>query len=74
MSAFGCDFSQFQNLKCLVQNHHLKIYLNNKLILDTQQKITLGKIEGIRFEFEGAAQIKMVKLSTPGAGVFEDRF
>jgi hypothetical protein len=74
MSAFGCDFSQFQNLKCSVENHHLKIYLNNKLIVDTPQKQTLGKIEGIRFEFEGAGQVKYVKLSTPTAGIYEDRF
>ena len=74
MSAFGCDFSQFQNLKCSVEKRHLKIYLNGKLILDTPQKQTLGKIEGIRFEFEGAGQVKHVKLSTPGAGVYEDTF
>jgi len=74
MSAFGCDFSQFQRIKCSVAGHHLKIYLNDKLILDTPQKITLGKIEGIRFEFEGAGEVKYVKLSTPGAGVYEEQF
>ena len=74
MSAFGCDFSQFQNLRCRVENHRLKIYLNDKLILDTPQKQPLGKIEGIRFEFEGAGQVKYVKLLTPGAGVYEDHF
>lgn len=74
MSAFGCDFSQFQNLKCMVDHHLLRIFLNNKLILKFPQKRTLGKIEGIRFEFEGAGQVKNVKLSTPGAGVYEDRF
>ncbi len=74
MRAFGCDFSKFQNLVCRVEKMHLKIYLNNKLILDTPQKQTLGKIEGIRFEFEGAGEIKNVKLSTPGGGVYNDRF
>jgi hypothetical protein len=74
MRAFGCDFSQFQNMVCKVEKHHFKIYLNNKLIIDTGQKQTLGKIEGIRFEFEGAGEIKNVKLSTPGAGVYDDRF
>jgi len=74
MSAFGCDFSQFQNLKCAVDHHLLKIFLNNKLILKFPQKKTLGKIEGIRFEFEGSGQVKNVKLSTPGASVYEDRF
>ena len=74
MRSFGCDFSQFQNMVCKVEKHHFKIYLNNKLIMDTPQKQTLGKIEGIRFEFEGAGEIKNVRLSTPGAGVYDDTF
>ncbi len=74
MRAFGCDFSQFQNMTCTVEKHRFKIYLNSKLIMDTPQKQTLGKIEGIRFEFEGAGEIKSVKLSTPGAGVDDDKF
>jgi len=74
MSAFGCDFGKFQNIKCRVETRRLKIYLNDKPILDYPQKQTLGKIEGIRFEFEGAGEIKHVKLSTPNAGVYEDQF
>jgi len=74
MSAFGCDFSKFQNIKCRVEKRRLKIYLNDKPILDYPQKRTLGKIEGIRFEFEGAGEIRHVKLSTPNAGVYEDQF
>jgi hypothetical protein len=74
MSAFGCDFSKFQHLICKVEKQCMKIYLNNKLILDTEQKTTLGKIEGVRFEFEGAGEIKDVKLSTPGGGVYDDAF
>jgi hypothetical protein len=74
MSAFGCDFSKFQNLKCTIANSQLKIYLNNKLIITVPQKKTLGKIEGIRFEFEGSGQVKNVKLSTPGGGIYDEKF
>jgi len=74
MSAFGCDFSQFQNLKLVVEKHHFSVYLNNKMILNTQQKYTIGEIEGIRFEFEGAGEIKDVKLSTPGSVTYYDNF
>ena len=74
MRAFGCDFSQFQNLKCTVENHRLKIYLNGKLIMNTGQKRTMGEVVGIRIECEGAAQIKEVSLSTPGHAVYDDRF
>lgn len=74
LRAFGCDFTQFQNLKCIVQKHQFKIYLNNKLIIDMPQKHTLGEIVGIRFESEGAVQIKNVKLSSPGKGTYYDQF
>jgi hypothetical protein len=74
MSAFGCDFSHFQHILCRVEKHALKVYLNNRLILETPQQQTLGKIEGLRFEFEGAGEITGVKLSTPGAGIYQDRF
>jgi hypothetical protein len=74
MRAFGCDFSQFQDLKCEVGGHRFKIYLNNKLIFNTPQKYTLGKVLGIRFEFVGSAQIRNVKLSTPGRGSYSEQF
>lgn len=74
MSAFGCDFTKFQNLKCCVKQNSFKIYLNNKLIFSTVQKHNLGEIVGIRLEFEGSAEIKNVKLSTPGSGSYNDNF
>jgi hypothetical protein len=74
LSAFGCDFAQFQNLKCSVKDHRLKIYLNNKQIMDVEQKHSIGRIVGIRFEFEGPGQVKQFKLETPGAPAYEERF
>ncbi len=74
LSGLGCDFSQFQDLKCVVSNHRFRIYLNNKLVIDTAEKSTLGGIAGIRFEFEGAGQVKDVSLSTPGGGRYYQNF
>jgi len=74
LSGFGCDFSQFQDLKCIVSNHRFRVYLNNKLAMDTTQKSKLEGIVGIRFEFEGAGQIKDVSLSTPGGGRYYQNF
>jgi hypothetical protein len=74
LSGFGCDFSRLQNLKCVVANHHFRVYLNNKLVIDTPQKITLNGIAGIRFEFEGAGQVKDVSLSTPRGGKYYQKF
>ena len=74
LSGLGCDFSRLQDLKCVVANHRFKVYLNNKLIIDTRQKTTLNGIAGIRFEFEGAGQVKDVSLLTPGGGKYYQRF
>jgi hypothetical protein len=74
LSAFGCDFTQYQTLKCVVNNHRLKIYLNNKQIMDVEQKHSIGRIVGLRFEFEGPGQVKHYKLETPGSKVYEENF
>ncbi|HZY37704.1 MAG TPA: hypothetical protein VFE53_13695 [Mucilaginibacter sp.] len=74
LSAFGCDFSKFQDLKCVVANHRFRVYLNNKLVINAAQKNALGGIAGIRFEFEGAGQVKDVSLSTPGGGKYYQKF
>jgi len=74
LSAFGCDFMQLQHLKCTVASRHLKVYLNGRLVLYLPQKYRLPAIAGIRFEFEGAGEVKNVKLTTPGAGSYEDNF
>jgi hypothetical protein len=74
MSAFGCDFRQFQHLKVTVSQHRLKVYRNGNLILDTEQKHSIEQVTGLRFEFEGAGQVKDVKLSTPGSMTYYSDF
>ncbi len=74
LSAFGVDFSQYQNLRCTVKNHRFKVFLNNKQIMDVEHKHSIGRIVGIRFEFEGPGEVKHYKLETPGAKVYEEQF
>jgi hypothetical protein len=74
LSAFGTDMSQFQNLRCSVKDRFLRIYLNNKQIFEFKQAHTMGRIVGIRFEFEGPGQIKNYKLETPGGAIYEEQF
>jgi hypothetical protein len=74
MRAFGCDFSRFQHLECRVAAQRFKVLLNGKLIIDIAQKATIGEIVGIRFETEGTAEIKDVKLSTPGGANYQEEF
>lgn len=74
LSAFGTDMSQFQNLRCSVKDHFLRIYLNNKQIFEYKQAQSMGRIVGIRFEFEGPGEVKQYKLETPGGSVYEEQF
>ena len=74
LSAFGTDMSKFQNLRCTVKDHYLKIFLNNKQIFEWKQEHTMGRIVGIRFEFEGPGEVKNYKLETPGGAVYEEKF
>jgi len=74
LSAFGTDMSQFQNLRCSVKDRYLRIYLNNKQIFEFKQAGTMGRIVGIRFEFEGPGEVKQYKLETPGGAVYEEKF
>jgi hypothetical protein len=65
LSAFGCDFRDFQQVKCTVEDHRLKIMLNDKLIFTTEQRQSIGEIVGIRIAFEGSGQIKDLSLQGP---------
>jgi len=73
-SAFGCDFSQFQDMTCRVSNHHIKVFLNGHLILDTVQKTGLGSIVGLRVIFEGAGEFRDISLSSHGRMVYQEPF
>jgi len=74
LSALGCDFSKFQEISCSVENQRLKIALNAKLILDEDQKQTIGNIIGLRIGFEGTGEIKEVAFSGSGKSFYSEKF
>jgi hypothetical protein len=74
LSAFGCDFNDFEKLVCKVADQKLEIYLNDKLIFSEDQKTPVGDIVGIRIAFEGAGEIKAVKLSALDKVVYQEHF
>ncbi|HWK06492.1 MAG TPA: hypothetical protein VNS58_22815 [Puia sp.] len=65
LSAFGCDFRDFAQLSCTVEDHRLKILLNQNLIFNTEQRHSIGGIVGIRIAFEGAGEIRSLSLQGP---------
>ncbi|WP_184548186.1 hypothetical protein [Mucilaginibacter sp. FT3.2] len=74
VSAFGCDFNAFQHLSCSVQHNQLKILLGEKLIFSGLIRQDIGKIVGLVIGFEGAGEIKSVKLSNRQRIIYQQVF
>lgn len=74
LSAFGCDFNQFQHLRCSIQGNQLKISLNQRLIYSGVLAQDIGKIVGLGIGFEGAGEIRSVKLRTRQKLVYQQVF
>jgi hypothetical protein len=64
LSAFGCDFSRFQELKCQVKDQMLSVFLNGKMVFTASERKSLGRIVGTKIFFEGAGQVQHVSLSS----------
>jgi hypothetical protein len=74
LSAFGCDLSQWANVRCEVKNQKGQIYINETLAYESPWDSS-EKIVGMIFRFQGAGSIDHVKLSsTDNEFVFEDAF
>jgi hypothetical protein len=74
LSRLGCDFSNFQQLYCQVEDQRLKIYLNDQLVMNEEQPQTIGDIIGLRIGFEGTGEIKGVNLSSAGKIIYSEQF
>jgi len=62
LSAFGCDFTQWQRLKCTLDHGHFGIQLNGKTIFQKEKVPSIGDIVGVRVDFEGTGMIKQLDL------------
>jgi hypothetical protein len=69
LSAFGCDFSQWQQIKCTEADHHFEIQLNGHTIFIRDKVGTIGDIMGVRIVFEGTGQIKDLHLRGHGENI-----
>ena len=66
LSAFGCDFSQWQQIKCTEADHHFEIQLNGRTIFLRDKVGSIGDIMGVRVVFEGTGLIKDLHLRGHG--------
>lgn len=62
LSAFGCDFSVPQRLRCSVKNKVFTVILNDKSIFTAPADADLGRIIGICISFEGAGRIEKAEF------------
>lgn len=74
LSAFGCDFSSWQQLSFGVSDQTLSISLNAREILRRKVAGSIGDIIGLRIMVEGAGEVDMVRLSGREGVVLEDNF
>lgn len=74
LSAFGCNFSTLEHVRCEVANRHLRIFVNDVQALNEPLRLPPLDIIGIRISFEGTGEIQKFKLSGPDTVWLDDNF
>jgi hypothetical protein len=69
LSAFGCDFNNWQQVICSEDNHLLKITVNGRQALTVSNALAIGDIVGVRILFEGTGAIREAVLSGAGTPI-----
>lgn len=69
LSAFGCDFNNWQHIVCTEDNHLLTITVNGRQALTVPNALPIGDIVGVRILFEGTGAIREAVLHGAGAPI-----
>jgi len=69
LSAFGCDFNNWQHIVCTEDNHLLTIIVNGRQALTVPNALPIGDIVGVRILFEGTGAIREAVLHGAGAPI-----
>jgi hypothetical protein len=70
LSAFGCDFNDWVNVKCVVKDKIAEVFVNNTSAI--KLKVTGGraKMVEVGYRFQGTGSVDFVKLSNNKGEVF----
>ncbi|MDA3890557.1 MAG: hypothetical protein PF517_02715 [Salinivirgaceae bacterium] len=60
LSAFGTNINKWQHVKMLVVNKNAKIFLNDKLVLETSFNNDINEITGCNLNFSGTGSVDFV--------------
>ena len=75
LSAFGCDFSQWQRIKVEVKDKLAKLFINDQLIREVRFTADAGRLVGMRAAFLGAGVVDDVAfLDKNGKVVYQNNF
>jgi hypothetical protein len=75
LSAFGCDFNDWVNVKCVVKDKIAEIFVNNMSAIRLRVTGGRAKMVEIGYRFQGTGSVDFVKLSDNEGKVFyEENF
>jgi len=75
LSSFGCDLSEWNDVRFEVEEKIVKITLNDKLIYQLAYEKPAGRIIGLHYLFFGCGAVNFVKLSdNSNKIVYENQF
>ncbi len=75
LSAFGCDFQDFEHLKVEVADDFMQVWLNEKLIYENAIDADFGELVGVKYSFLGAGEVDFVRYrDAAGQVFFEEAF
>ena len=75
LELLGCDFSNWADVKCIVQAGKGNVLVNDEPAFEFDLKLPAKKIVGMNFRFQGNGSVDYVRLSkADGSIAFEDNF
>ena len=75
LSALGTNLSEWQTLRCEVQDRQVRLFLNDQIVYEGAYADNVGKVVGLRYRFHGPGAIDYVRLSDEaGETVYEEDF
>jgi hypothetical protein len=75
LSAFGCDFSEWQEVSIAVADQIARVNLNGREIRTIRYNQDLGQFAGARFLFTGSGMIDNIQLAdSVGNVVYSNSF
>ncbi len=65
LSMFGKDFSDWRNVKLVVENQHAQVFYENTKIYEKSYQQALEQLYGIRYSFTGCGAVSNIKVTKP---------